>query len=293
MTTVAQWRARGGPAAALKAREQPPAVVPRVVPAPQVLELDTLQRRVGSLERNRQHGTEAVRAAHQALDAVAAQRGDLERALSDAEVAREQGQRALGMAASGSQVAAAARALAAGLAPAVTAAQATAAQAGSAAQQALERLAALGVHVVNVGRVGRSLFVRYSDGHEDEVPLPDDRRLLAMGGGAADNAREIKYRTRSVSANTTVTPDIDLWLVDATAGDVTMTMPVSMTYPGRQVLIKKMNTTAGGDVLVIPAVGSNDTIDSDTDAAITGTCRPCAQLISVPDGWVVAATGLP
>lgn len=269
MATVAEWRKRGGPAAALKARQQPPAIVPRVVPAPQLLELDTLQRRVGSLERDRQHGVQAHTIAELALDRSNAQTADIERALSDAEVAREQGQRALGHAISATNVAAAARAQAAGLVPTVAVAQSTAASAQQQASQALEQLARIGVHVIGVHRVGRSLFVRYSNGTEDEVPLPDDRRLIAAAGTAIVSSNDEPTRGLSIatSGSHTIPPDVARVRVDATAGAVTVVVPAGRTTTVR---VKKIDSSANA-VTIDPADGTVEglttvALDSQWDA---------------------------
>jgi len=123
------------------------------------------------------------------------------------------------------------------------------------------------------------------------APKPKDG-----GGGRASSRQQLATMVLTgliveTSSDYAVKSNDELILVDATAGTRTVTLPDSRVTPKRVITVKKMNTT-GGDVAIALA-NASDTIDEDTDALLTGTCRPAARIVTVAGGYVIVGTGLP
>lgn len=97
-------------------------------------------------------------------------------------------------------------------------------------------------------------------------------------------------RQITVSRDARVEPQYNLYLVNAAAGDVTITLlPPALRKPG-PLIIKKINTT-GGDVYVVPHDPTRETIEYDTSMKISGVCRPAVTLLTVQGGYIVGQIG--
>lgn len=75
-----------------------------------------------------------------------------------------------------------------------------------------------------------------------------------------------KFGVRSVSATGDIASTDGLVLVDATAGAVTMTLPLAASVPGRVFAVKKVD--ASGNAVTVDGNGS-ETIDGATTQALS------------------------
>lgn len=101
----------------------------------------------------------------------------------------------------------------------------------------------------------------------DETPLPDyigqmNQRMQRM---AEQLARLQRFRYRQVSSATTLTQGDDSLDVNTASGNITVTLPLAASCPGKQFHVKK---TSLANTLTLDAVGS-DTIDGSGSVAWT------------------------
>lgn len=140
--------------------------------------------------------------------------------------------------------------------------------------------------VLDVQFDANALHVVFSDGKRREIKWPKPKQPKLTGGSGPSFIREIQFRSTTISASQQFTPDYDLWLVNAAAGDVDVYLPLSTSMLRRRIEVKKINAT-GGDVFVHPAQGSTDQVEYDTDVKLSGDCRPSAAFNSIDGGWVL------
>ncbi|MGB1580909.1 MAG: hypothetical protein ACPHER_05330 [Nevskiales bacterium] len=98
------------------------------------------------------------------------------------------------------------------------------------------------------------------DNFEPRIEPNSDKAILRMRGFGITEQRfqelidSVGANVRLVTENTTITDEDKVILVDATAGDVTVTVPTTTSFnDGREFRVKRINT-AGGNVIVEPTV---------------------------------------
>lgn len=140
--------------------------------------------------------------------------------------------------------------------------------------------------VVDVQPDATGISIVFSDGTKREIKWPKAKSPKLMGGSGPSFIREIQWRSIVVTAdNANLSPDFDVFLVDATAGDLDVFLPPSRPGTRRRIEVKKINTT-GGDVYIKPAVGSTDQVEYNTDVKLCGDCRPSVSMVEIVGGWV-------
>lgn len=105
------------------------------------------------------------------------------------------------------------------------------------------------------------------------------------GGGGGGFTGTPNFTSRSITTDTIADPDVDIWLVDASAGDVSLVLPVAAVKVKKMIWVKRINIT-GGDVLILPSMGG-DTLEYNTDIILTGPIRTTAQFYSTGTGYVL------
>lgn len=104
---------------------------------------------------------------------------------------------------------------------------------------------------------------------------------MPLMGESSGNQRLRNKRT--VTGNTTVQAADDVILVDATAGNLTVTLSLGSSR-SMDVTIKKIDATNNG-VTVIPT--SPDTIDGKANYMLTTATMPSVTLTPSANGWYV------
>lgn len=124
------------------------------------------------------------------------------------------------------------------------------------------------------------------------VNPPQDNWMGGQGGGGVPTVNNYfsgtKVNYKAINQDTIVVGtdvDIDVWLVDATAGDVVLTLPAVGSRDGRIVYVKKTNSV-GGNVYVLPLIGG-DTVESDTQIILEGPLRPSITLLPAINNWII------
>lgn len=94
---------------------------------------------------------------------------------------------------------------------------------------------------------------------------------IISGGGGATNGSIFAYTAAPITVNTVLTRAYAGITVDTTGGDVTLTLPLAASVPGKMYFIKKIDLTV--NQAIIAATGS-DTIDDGTECYITSSNLP-------------------
>lgn len=89
--------------------------------------------------------------------------------------------------------------------------------------------------------------------------------------------------TNTVTSDTTITPDYNFWLADATSGNVTITMPAASDYKDKMFIVKRID--GSGNTV---SVASSDNIDGSASQSLS----QYDSLVLVSDGstWHIACS---
>lgn len=100
--------------------------------------------------------------------------------------------------------------------------------------------------------------------------------------GISDSSQRLRNK-RAVTGNATIQSADDVLLVDATAGALTITLPLSS---GRSMDVTVKKTDATNNAVTI-APTSPDTIDGKTSYMLTSATMPSVTLTPGTGGWFV------
>ncbi len=98
------------------------------------------------------------------------------------------------------------------------------------------------------------------------------------------HAKQINYATGFDVLRTTGSQSIshDIVLADASAGDITFTLPPAEKFFDRTMRVKKIDTTGN----LVKMVGTGNTIDGTATVGI-GSANTCLQLVSDGINWYI------
>ena len=305
---VAAWRKAGGPALALArlrpephvvdarlAREQAAAAQRRLgelaaelsalaqrleaLPAGvQLAELDAVQLRVAAIENEIPTAGLALSEARLLQGGLHDMGGAMDAVTADATQARSLAQSALGKVLSLEAIATTARSMVQTLWPQIPEIRDIALGASQTATAALEAAGSHGVVVARLRREGRQLVVSYSNGFEEVIELPDDRRLFAGTGVGTEVTRVVgtsnTMRSTVVTAAYTVADDIDLVYASGST-NYSVTLPSASLHTERVVQVKRIGT---GAISIVSAAGNIDDLTTIVADTIYDSARCHAKL---------------
>lgn len=91
-----------------------------------------------------------------------------------------------------------------------------------------------------------------------------------------------RIKIKTAIASYSVEADIFYVRADATAGVMTVTLPVANQYPGRQILVKKVD--AGGNAVTVGITGT-DTIEGAASVSLSAQWNKQGFISNGNNGW--------
>lgn len=135
----------------------------------------------------------------------------------------------------------------------------------------------IGTGTGNISGSGTANHIAYFDGASsiasesgNELYWDSTNNRLGLGTATPESTVQVNgsfaTKVNTISTNTTLDDTHHVVLVDASSGDVTLTLPLASSGDARQYMVKKTDSSSN-DVII--ARSGSDTIDGDTDATLS------------------------